>query len=84
MDGSVGEFEGWPEGWLVGSADGCVEGWLEGLDEGWPLGADDGIEDGIEEALFRLAVDQGWTLTELHSEVLSLEQVFTRLTMGEN
>jgi ABC-2 type transport system ATP-binding protein len=39
--------------------------------------------DGIEEALFRLAVDNGWVLTELHSEARSLEQVFTQLTVGE-
>jgi ABC-2 type transport system ATP-binding protein len=39
--------------------------------------------DGIEEALFRLAVDNGWVLTELGSSALSLEQVFLQLTMGE-
>lgn len=37
----------------------------------------------MEEALFRLAVDNGWVMTELHSTVLSLEQVFLQLTMGE-
>ncbi len=34
----------------------------------------------IEEAIFRLAVENGWTLTELYSGALSLEQVFLRLT----
>ncbi len=36
-----------------------------------------------EEQLFRLAVRQGWTLTELRREAVSLEQVFTRLTTRE-
>jgi ABC-2 type transport system ATP-binding protein len=38
---------------------------------------------GMEEALFRLAVDSGWVLTELRPEALSLEQVFQKLTRGE-
>lgn len=37
-----------------------------------------GVE--IAEALFGLAVREGWTLTELHGGALSLEQVFLRLT----
>ena len=41
------------------------------------------LEDGIEEAVFALAVEKGWVLTELNSETLSLEQVFTQLTLGE-
>ena len=36
-----------------------------------------------EEQLFRLAVAQQWTLTELRRESMSLEQVFTRLTTRE-
>ncbi|MBM3317433.1 MAG: ATP-binding cassette domain-containing protein [Candidatus Eisenbacteria bacterium] len=36
-----------------------------------------------EAQLFRLAVRQGWTLTELKRETVSLEQVFTRLTTRE-
>jgi len=36
-----------------------------------------------EEQLYRLAVDQGWVLTELKRETMSLEQVFTRLTTRE-
>lgn len=36
-----------------------------------------------EEQLFRLVVRQGWTLTELRRETISLEQVFTRLTTRE-
>ena len=33
--------------------------------------------------LFHAAVDNGWVMTELYSSVLSLEQVFLQLTMGE-
>lgn len=36
-----------------------------------------------EAALFQLAVQQRWVLTELHRESMSLEQVFTRLTTRE-
>ena len=32
--------------------------------------------------LFRLAVDRGWTLTELHRERVNLEDVFRQLTSG--
>ena len=35
------------------------------------------------EAVFRLAVDRGWTLTELHFEAASLEDVFRELTIGD-
>lgn len=52
------------------------------------LGAEDGraryavrsAADDPEERLFRLAVQNGWVLTELHRESMSLEEVFTRLT----
>ncbi|MCA9728680.1 MAG: hypothetical protein KC729_13405, partial [Candidatus Eisenbacteria bacterium] len=37
----------------------------------------------IEDTVFALAVSQRWTLTELHTETRSLEQVFTQLTLGE-
>jgi ABC-2 type transport system ATP-binding protein len=37
----------------------------------------------IEAKLFRLAVESGWILTEIHTATLSLEQVFLRLTTGE-
>jgi ABC-2 type transport system ATP-binding protein len=37
----------------------------------------------IEDAIFRLAVRHDWTMTELHTETRSLEQVFTQLTLGE-
>ncbi len=37
----------------------------------------------IEERLFHLAVGNNWVLTELHTETLSLEQVFTQLTLGD-
>lgn len=33
--------------------------------------------------IFALAVEQGWVLSELHSERLSLEDVFLKLTTGE-
>jgi hypothetical protein len=32
--------------------------------------------------LYRLAVEQGWTLSELRSESAKLEDVFSRLTRG--
>lgn len=37
----------------------------------------------IAERIFHLAVGNGWVMTELHTERLSLEQVFTQLTLGE-
>jgi ABC-2 type transport system ATP-binding protein len=37
-----------------------------------------------EAALFELAVKNGWVLTELRREAVSLEQVFTRLTTRES
>jgi ABC-2 type transport system ATP-binding protein len=37
----------------------------------------------LEESLFALAVENRWTMVELHSGALSLEQVFLRLTTGE-
>ena len=37
----------------------------------------------LEESLFGLAVENRWTMVELHSGALSLEQVFLRLTTGE-
>ncbi len=46
-------------------------------------GGGGGASDGLEESLFRLAVENGWILTELSAETLSLEEVFTRLTTGE-
>ncbi|MEZ4650448.1 MAG: ATP-binding cassette domain-containing protein [Candidatus Eisenbacteria bacterium] len=40
-------------------------------------------EHDIAERVFHLAVGNGWTLNELHTERLSLEQVFTQLTLGD-
>lgn len=37
----------------------------------------------LEEAIFRVAVENGWIVTELRRETQSLEQVFQRLTRGE-
>ena len=37
----------------------------------------------IEEEVFRLAVARGWTLTELHRETVSLEEIFLKLTTQE-
>ncbi len=37
----------------------------------------------IEERLFHTAVSEGWVLTELSSEGVSLEQAFTQLTLGD-
>lgn len=39
-------------------------------------------EKNLEEAIFHTAVAGGWVLTELQSNVVSLEQVFMRLTTG--
>ncbi len=41
-------------------------------------------EKNLEEAIFHTAVAGGWVLTELQSNVVSLEQVFMRLTTGGN
>ncbi len=38
---------------------------------------------GVAEELFRLAVANGWTLSELHQETLTLEDVFQQLTIKE-
>jgi ABC-2 type transport system ATP-binding protein len=45
--------------------------------------ASGGPADGAEAAIFRLAVENGWVLTELRREAQSLEQVFQKLTRGE-
>jgi ABC-2 type transport system ATP-binding protein len=43
-----------------------------------------GVEgEAIQEAIFRMAVDNRWVLTEMTPESQSLEQVFQRLTRGE-
>ena len=34
----------------------------------------------VREGLFRLAVDQGWVILEMHREQTSLEEVFRQLT----
>ena len=39
--------------------------------------------ENVEEEIFRCAVENRWILTELHAETMSLEQVFTKLTVGE-
>ncbi len=41
----------------------------------------DGQQD-LRPVLFRLAVERGWTLTELHRERVDLEEVFRQLTMN--
>ena len=40
-------------------------------------------EEDLRKSLFRAAVDNGWTLLELHREAASLETVFRNLTTGE-
>ena len=37
-------------------------------------------DDDLRPALFHLAVEQGWTLTELHQDHVNLEDVFRQLT----
>nr|MBP7323072.1 ATP-binding cassette domain-containing protein [Deltaproteobacteria bacterium] len=39
---------------------------------------------GVTEELFRLAVANGWTLSELHQETVTLEDVFQQLTIKED
>ena len=51
-----------------------------GASEGRVRYAVGSAEDEPEESLFQLAVQNGWVLTELHRESLSLEEVFARLT----
>ena len=41
-------------------------------------------EGDVTEELFRLAVENNWTLSELHQETLSLEEVFQQLTLKES
>lgn len=40
-------------------------------------------ESDLGTAVFKLAVGQGWTLSEIHKETASLEDVFLKLTTGE-
>jgi ABC-2 type transport system ATP-binding protein len=40
-------------------------------------------EKDLRPALFRLAVDKGWTLLELRKDVMQLEEVFRELTVGD-
>ena len=41
-------------------------------------------ENDIGEELFQMTADNGWTLSELHKEKLSLENIFQQLTITEN
>jgi ABC-2 type transport system ATP-binding protein len=41
-------------------------------------------EENINEDLFRMAAENGWVLSELHQETLSLEDVFQQLTLKES
>jgi ABC-2 type transport system ATP-binding protein len=41
-----------------------------------------GAHDDIGEAIFKSAVDNGWSMAELRHETASLEEVFTQLTRG--
>jgi ABC-2 type transport system ATP-binding protein len=41
-------------------------------------------EEDINEDLFRMVVENGWVLSELHQETLSLEDVFQQLTLKES
>jgi ABC-2 type transport system ATP-binding protein len=40
--------------------------------------------DSVAEELFRMVADNGWTLSELRQETLSLEDVFQQLTLRES
>lgn len=37
----------------------------------------------LRREMFRLAVDRGWTLLELHRELIQLEEIFRDLTVGD-
>ncbi len=51
--------------------------------DGWHLTHVESSEkDDIGEVLFKSAVDNGWVLSELKRETVSLEDVFTQLTRG--
>lgn len=41
-------------------------------------------EENINEDLFRMVAENGWVLSELHQEALSLEDVFQQLTLKES
>ena len=41
-------------------------------------------EENINEDLFRMVAENGWVLSELHQETLSLEDVFQQLTLKES
>ncbi len=41
-------------------------------------------EETINEDLFRMVAENGWVLSELHQEALSLEDVFQQLTLKES
>jgi len=41
-------------------------------------------EENINEDLFRMVTENGWVLSELHQEALSLEDVFQQLTLKES
>jgi ABC-2 type transport system ATP-binding protein len=43
----------------------------------------DGAGEALRAEVFRVAVERGWTLVELHEERVSLEDVFVRLTTRE-
>jgi ABC-2 type transport system ATP-binding protein len=51
-----------------------------GSETTFTLGAD--TDEDLRPALFHLAVEQGWTLTELHRDQANLEDVFRQLTAG--
>ena len=56
---------------------------LEGSESGGCRYEISSPEADIAERIFHLAVGNGWVLNELHTERLSLEQVFTQLTLGD-
>jgi ABC-2 type transport system ATP-binding protein len=65
----------------LGSLDGVLE--VAGSDAGnrYTLECDQHADP--REAIFRLAIDQGWVLLELAAETASLEDIFVRLTTRE-
>lgn len=64
---------------------GFVESFRDlGGDEGWLDLELTSAEGDIREQVYRLAVEKGFPLRELHRERISLEEVFTKITTSQN
>jgi ABC-2 type transport system ATP-binding protein len=67
----------------LSAVDGVSSASIHDLSGGWfQASVFTSSQDDIGDRLFRCAVDNGWTLSELRHETASLEDVFTQLTRG--